>query len=66
MGINKLAFRNKYRQHMVEILSGYDMVCTMDYFVCPECCETLYYEDFADVENFDFDCCPCCGLNFKQ
>lgn len=34
------------------------------FFICPECGESIYAEDWEDYENWDE--CPICGFNFKE
>ena len=34
------------------------------FFVCPECGESIYAEDWEDYENWDK--CPICEFNFKE
>lgn len=34
------------------------------FFICVECCEPIYREDWEDYENWDE--CPICGFNFKK
>ena len=34
------------------------------FFICPECGESIYAEDWEDHENWDE--CPICGFNFKE
>ena len=34
------------------------------FFICPECGESIYAEDWEDYE--DWDECPICEFNFKE
>ena len=34
------------------------------FFICPECGESIYAEDWEDYENWDE--CPICEFNFKE
>ena len=34
------------------------------FFICPECGESIYDEDWEDYENWDK--CPICEFNFKE
>ena len=34
------------------------------FFICPECGESIYAEDWKDYENWDK--CPICEFNFKE
>lgn len=34
------------------------------FFICAECGEPIYREDWEDHENWDE--CPICGFNFKE
>ena len=34
------------------------------FFICPECGESIYAEDWEDHE--DWDECPICEFNFKE
>ena len=35
-----------------------------EFFICPECGESIYAEDWEDYENWDK--CPICEFNFKE
>ena len=34
------------------------------FFICPECGESIYAEDWESHENWNE--CPICGFNFKE
>lgn len=34
------------------------------FFLCPECGEPIYFEDWEDYENWDV--CPVCDFNWKK
>ena len=35
-----------------------------EFFICPDCGEPIYREDWEDYENWDK--CPICEFNFKE
>ena len=35
-----------------------------EFFICPDCGEPIYREDWEDDENWDE--CPICEFNFKE